>query len=92
MESDIKDYYKKRNSLSYINEYRDELDAKRQLSMRIHDLQEKMQFVEFEISTIKDSIRQLTQEKSNIDINLLKKYIQKLNHIFLDFKRNLKMY
>nr|WP_302135453.1 DUF2326 domain-containing protein [uncultured Schaedlerella sp.] len=73
VESDIKDYYKKRNSLSYINEYRDELDAKRQLSMRIHDLQEKMQFVEFEISTIKDSIRQLTQEKSNIDINLLKK-------------------
>ena len=73
VESDIKDYYKKRNSLSYINEYRDELDAKRQLSMRIHDLQEKMQFVEIEISTIKDSIRQLTQEKSNIDINLLKK-------------------
>lgn len=73
VESDIKEYNKKRNSLSYIDEYRDELDTKRQLSMRIHDLQEKMQLAEFEISTIKDSIRQLSKEKSNIDLNILKK-------------------
>lgn len=72
VESDIKEYNKKRNGLSYIDEYRDELDTKRQLSMRIQDLQEKMQLAEFEISTIKDSIRQLSKEKSNIDLNILK--------------------
>lgn len=91
IENDLKEYYAKRKSISYIDEYKDELDTKRRLSARINDLQEKMQLTEFEISTIEDSIKQLSQEKSNIDLNILQKlyeeaksYIPELQKKFED--------
>lgn len=89
--NDLKEFYAKRKSISYIDEYKDELDTKRRLSARINDLQEKMQLTEFEISTIKNSIEQLSQEKSNIDLNILQKiyteaksYIPELQKKFED--------
>lgn len=82
IENDLKEYYAKRNRISYIDEYKDELNTKRRLSARINDLQEKMQLTEFEISTIKDSIGQLSQEKSNIDLKILQKiYIEAKSYI-----------
>lgn len=36
--------------------YREELDNKRKLTVRINELQENMQFLEFEIDTIEGSI------------------------------------
>ncbi|PXX57192.1 uncharacterized protein YydD (DUF2326 family) [Hungatella effluvii] len=89
--NDLKEFYAKRKSISYIDEYKDELDTKRRLSSRINELQEKMQLTEFEISTIKNSIAQLSQEKSNIDLNILQKiyteaksYIPELQKKFED--------
>ncbi len=73
IEADLSGYYTKRKSLSYIEEYKDELNTKRKLSARINELQEKMQLVEFEISTIENSVNQLSHEKSNIDLKILKK-------------------
>jgi len=82
IENDLRDYYAKRTGLSFIDEYKDELNAKRKLSNSINDLQEKMQIIEFEISTIEDSIKQLSQEKRNIDLNTLKKiYIEAKSYI-----------
>lgn len=89
--SDLKDLYDKRNKLSYMDEYRDELDAKRKLTLRINDLQEKMELVEFEISNIENSILNLSKEKSEINIQILqtlyqeaKSYIPKLHKSFED--------
>lgn len=53
----------KRQKLSYMDAYRDELDAKRKLTIRINELQENMQFLEFEIKNIEESISKLSQEK-----------------------------
>jgi len=89
--SDLKDLYDKRNKLSYMDEYRDELDAKRKLTLRINDLQEKMELVEFEISNIENSILNLSKEKSEINIQILqtlyqeaKSYIPQLHKSFED--------
>ena len=82
IETDLQDYYAKRKSLSYIEEYKDELNEKRKLSSRINELQEKIELLEFEISTIESSILQLSQEKSNIDLQVLKKiYMEAQSYI-----------
>ena len=89
--SDLKDLYDKRNKLSYMDEYREELDSKRKLTLRINDLQEKMELVEFEIANIENSIVSLSKEKSEINIQILqaiyqeaKSYIPKLQKNFED--------
>lgn len=89
--SDLKDLYDKRNKLSYMDEYREELDSKRKLTLRINDLQEKMELVDFEISNIENSIVTLSKEKSEINIQILqaiyqeaKSYIPKLQKNFED--------
>lgn len=74
-----------------MDEYREELDSKRKLTLRINDLQEKMELVEFEISNIENSIVSLSKEKSEINIQILqaiyqeaKSYIPKLQKNFED--------
>ena len=91
IDSDLNDLYNKRNKLSYMDEYREELDSKRKLTLRINDLQEKMELVEFEIANIENSIESLTKEKSEINIHILqtiyqeaKRYIPALQKNFED--------
>lgn len=69
---DLEDLYDKRKKLSYMDEYREELDTKRKLTLRINDIQEKMELIEFEIENIQNSILDLSKEKSEIDIQTLK--------------------
>lgn len=72
IDSDLADLYKKRQRLSYMDSYRDELDTKRKLTVRINDLQEKMQLVDFEIENINKSIKNLSKDKRDIDFGTLK--------------------
>ncbi len=89
--SDLKDLYDKRQKLSYMDIYRDELDTKRKLTLRINDLQEKMELLEFEIDNIEKSILKLSEEKRDIDFDTLsaiyneaKSYIPELHKSFED--------
>lgn len=89
--SDLKDLYDKRQKLSYMDIYRDELDTKRKLTLRINDLQEKMELLEFEIDNIEKSILKLSEEKRDIDFDTLsaiydeaKSYIPELQKSFED--------
>ena len=89
--SDLEDLNAKRNKLSYMDMYRDELDTKRKLTLRINDLHEKMELVEFEINNIKKSISNLSKEKKEIDFNTLRalymeaeSYLPKLQKKFED--------
>lgn len=72
IDMDLADLNKKRQQLSYMDSYRDELDTKRKLTVRINDLQEKMQLVDFEIENINKSIENLSKEKRDIDFGTLK--------------------
>lgn len=91
LNSDLEALYGKRDKLSYMDEYREELDEKRKLSLQINNLQEDMELVEFEIANIKNSILNLSNEKSEIDIHILqsiyqeaKSYIPELQKSFED--------
>lgn len=89
--ADLEDLNVKRNKLSYMDVYRDELDTKRKLTLRINDLQEKMELLEFEIDITEKSISNLSKEKKDIDFNTLqalymeaKSYLPELQKKFED--------
>lgn len=62
----------KRQKLSYMDTYREELDNKRKLTVKINEIQKNMQFLEFEIENIESSIRELSQEKKNVNFATLR--------------------
>lgn len=70
--TDLEALNEKRQKLSYMDAYREELDNKRKLAIRINELQKDMQFLEFEIDTIEESIAKLSQEKKDVDFDTLK--------------------
>lgn len=87
--TDLEDLYDKRQQLSYMDAYREELDAKRKLTLRINDLQEKMELIEFEVVNIENSVESLSKEKRKIDFTTLeaiyseaKRYIPGLQKSF----------
>ena len=86
--SDLKDLYDKRNKLSYMDEYREEFDLKRKLTLRINDLQEKMELVEFEIANIENSIVSLAKEKSEINIQILQAVYQEAKSYIPTLQKN----
>lgn len=79
LQNDLNDYHEKRKNISYVEEYQDELQRKRQLTNQINILQEKVQYIEYDIDTINRSIRDLLEQKSNIDINTLKNIYKEAN-------------
>lgn len=86
--ADLQDLYKKRQQLSYMDEYRDELDAKRKLSLRINDLQEKMELLEFEAGNIQSSITNLSKEKKEIDFGTLEAIYMEAQRYVPDLQRS----
>ena len=62
----------KRQKLSYMDTYREELDNKRKLTVKINEIQKNMQLLEFEIENIESSIRELSQEKKNVNFATLR--------------------
>ena len=72
LNADLDALNEKRQKLSYMDAYREELDTKRKLTVRVNELQENMQFIEFEIGNIEGSISKLSQEKKDIDFATLK--------------------
>ena len=89
--TDLEVLNEKRQKLSYMDAYREELDNKRKLTVRINELQENMQFLEFEIDTIEGSIAKLSQEKKDVDFATLqaiyeeaKSYVPNLQKSFED--------
>lgn len=69
--ADLGDLTEKRKNLSYMDAYREELDAKRKITLSINDLQANMQLLEFEIQNISESITKLIQDKKDTDFKTL---------------------
>lgn len=86
--ADLQQLLKKRQELSYMDMYRDELDTKRRLTSRINDLQEKMQLLEFEIKTITSSIDSLSKDKEDIDISTLREIYLEANSYIPELHKN----
>lgn len=71
IDKELKDYADKRSQLSYMETYKGELEKKRKLTSKINELEEKIQFLNFEINIIDESLQKLSSEKSNINFSLL---------------------
>ncbi|MGP0584391.1 DUF2326 domain-containing protein [Paenibacillus timonensis] len=82
IEQELNEFYVKRSKVSYIETYKEEMDKKRKLTSRIIELEEQMQFIDFEINTINDSIRKISGEKSNINLSLLEKIYKETKAYF----------
>ncbi|MDP7979906.1 DUF2326 domain-containing protein [Bacillus sp. WLY-B-L8] len=57
----------KRRELDYMETYKEELQKKRELTAKINELEEYIQLIEFDISSIHKSIVKLKNEKSNVN-------------------------
>ncbi len=86
--TDLTKLNEKRQKLSYMDLYRDELDTKRKLTIRINDLQEKMQLLDFEIDNINKSIDNLSKEKKDIDFGTLKAVYMEAQSYVPDLQKN----
>lgn len=73
LETELDETYDKRNKLSYLEDYKDELKKKRKISIEINKIEQEIQLLDFEIGIIKESIEDLNKDRSNIDIETLKK-------------------
>ena len=76
IDTDLNELSDKRKKLSYMDEYREELDVKRQLTAQINELQEQLELLEFEIDNMQKSISNLSKEKSEINFQTLKSIYQ----------------
>lgn len=79
IDKELKEYSTKRSNLSYMEEYKFELEQKRKLTTAINEIQGKLELVEFELSTIDDSINKLQEEKRNIDLDILANIYKEAN-------------
>lgn len=79
--------YKNREELSYMEEYRAELDEKRNITVSINNLQNEMEMIEFEISSIENSINELEKEKSNVDLGVLKNIYNEAKHYMPELQK-----
>lgn len=74
--ADLDELSSQRSKLSYMDQYRKELDTKRQLTLQMNDLQEQMELLEFEIDNMKKSLSGLSKEKAEINFQTLKSIYQ----------------
>lgn len=94
LQNELEEQYEKRKNLSYIQDYQEELEHKRKISAQIQMIENTAQSIEFEISLINNSIKNLQEEQSNIDVDILKSiykeahsYIPNLQKTFEDLLR-----
>ena len=81
VDSDLRELTQKRSQLSYMDEYKAELNSKRKISSQIDELQEKAQLVEFEISTIEESIKNYA--KINLILIFFSNLYFSLNNLYI---------
>ena len=60
----------------------------KKLTIRINELQENMQFLEFEIKNIEESISELSQEKKDIDFTTLQAIYEEAKSYVPDIQRS----
>jgi len=69
---ELKDFQVKRKELDYMETYKGELEKKRDLTVKVNELEEVIQLIEFDIRSINKSVAKLKNEKSNVDLNQLR--------------------
>lgn len=87
IDKELKEFSDKRNSLSYMEKYKDEIHKKRDLSSAINKLEEKAQAIQFDVDLINESILKLHQEKSSINIGVIGKIYSEAQRYIPDLQK-----
>lgn len=86
--NDLQELSVQRDKLSYMDEYRKELDTKRQLTVQMNNLQEQMELLEFEIDNMENSLSGLSAEKAEINFQTLKSIYQEAERFIPQLQKN----
>lgn len=91
IETELDNLNFKRKNLSYMDEYKEELKKKRELTISLERIEQKIEIIELDINCMNDTIAQLSEQKSNINVSQIKDiymeakvYINNLNKTFDD--------
>ena len=83
IENELESLIEDRKKLDYIKTYKNELNRKRNLTIQINDCEEKLQLLEFDLELLNNNIDNLKKDKTNMDLNKIKK-IYKETQIYID--------
>lgn len=72
VEEDLVQLNLKRKNLSFMDEYKEELKNKRELTIKIEKIENKIELLDLDINCIDESIKQLNKQKSNINVTEIK--------------------
>lgn len=84
----IEEYNEKRNNLNYFDEYKNELEKKQRLTLRLNELEEKLQHILYEIDIIETSSSKLKKEKSKINVQKIKSVYDEANDYIVKINKN----
>ena len=83
IENELESLIEDRKKLDYIKTYKNELNRKRNLTIQINDCEEELQLLEFGLELLNNNIDNLKKDKTNMDLNKIKK-IYKETQIYID--------
>lgn len=79
VEKELTNLLEKRKQLNYMDTYKEELEKRRQLTVQINQVEQMLELLEFDLSTMTKNINRLEDEKSNIDVKYLKSLYAEAN-------------
>lgn len=79
IEEDLKKLEEQRKNLDYIETYKEELNNKRNITIKINDCEEKIQALEFDLDLLNKSIIKLKEDKLNVDTSKIKEIYDEAN-------------
>lgn len=79
IEEDLKKLEEQRKNLDYIETYKEELNNKRNITIKINDCEEKIQALEFDLDLLNKSISKLKEDKLNVDTSKIKEIYDEAN-------------
>lgn len=72
-------YENKRKELDYMEEYKEELKTRHEITLKSSELNDQLQLLYYDVSLIEKSIERLDEEKANIDIQIIKELYEEAN-------------
>ena len=92
IESEINELIDKRRKIDYLDIYKNELEKNSDVNSQLDLLNSELELLEFEKSTITQSLAMIQESKSNIDIEVIKQIYLDANAFNNNLNKSLKKY
>lgn len=88
IDEDLKKLEEQRRNLDYIETYKEELNNKRNITIKINDCEEKIQELEFDLNLLNKSINKLKEDKLKVDTSKIKEIYDEANAKIENLEKN----